>query len=80
MSMLTGLSPSQSWLGKAKFAVEGVVYEYEIGTESENYTKIKQVPEKSIKGWLEGSWRGQVTWRTSAKDKSKVRLIVSMSY
>jgi len=64
----------QSWVGKAKFALEGIVYEYELGSEAESYTKIKQVSEKSIKGWIEGTWRGKITWRTTKdnKDKSQV--------
>jgi hypothetical protein len=52
----------QSWIGKARFLLEGVVYEYEGGTEAE-YAKIKNVPEDKIVARFEGSWRGKITWR-----------------
>jgi hypothetical protein len=46
-----------------------VVYEYTIGSGAANYTKIKQVPESAIKGYVEGSWRGKITWKTSKTAK-----------
>lgn len=33
---------NQSWIKGARYYVEGVVYKYEIGSDSEKYTKIKQ--------------------------------------
>lgn len=46
-----------SWLGKAKHRVEGIVYEY--GGEEDNITKIKDVPPKAVRAKIEGSWMTQ---------------------
>lgn len=32
----------QSWIKGARYFVEGVVYKYEVGSESEKFTKVKQ--------------------------------------
>jgi hypothetical protein len=60
---------AQSWIGKARFALEGIVYEYEIGTEAADYTKTKQVPEPAIRAYIEGSWRGKITFKTTKTGK-----------
>lgn len=46
-----------SWLGKAKHRVEGIVYEY--NGEEDNITKIKDVPSKAVRAKIEGSWMTQ---------------------
>lgn len=52
----------ESWLMKAKYALEGVIYEYEEGQE-EAYTSIKEVPADKIVATFEGTWRGKITWK-----------------
>lgn len=47
-----------SWLGKAKHRVEGVVYEY--GGEEDGITRIKDVPSKVVRARIEGSWMTQI--------------------
>lgn len=47
---------------KAKYALEGVIYEYEPGSENE-YEKIKSVPQDKIVATVEGTWKGQITWK-----------------
>jgi hypothetical protein len=46
-----------SWLGKAKHRVEGVIYEY---VEGDDIERIKDVPSKSIRARIEGSWMSQL--------------------
>ena len=55
---------------KAKYALEAVIYEYEAGTEDE-YEKIKAVPQDKVVATVEGTWKGQVTWKRKG---DKVRL------
>lgn len=55
-------SPLQSWVMKAKYALEGVIYEYEAGKEDE-CDKIKSVPQDRIVATIEGTWKGQITWK-----------------
>ncbi|VDB87927.1 unnamed protein product [Peniophora sp. CBMAI 1063] len=55
----------EGWLGKAQYAVEGVVFTYsedEDATVSE-WTKVKHVPRERVIAELEGSWRGVLRWR-----------------
>lgn len=47
-----------SWLGKAKHRVEGVVYEY--NGEEDGITRLKDVPSKAIRAKIEGSWMNQL--------------------
>jgi hypothetical protein len=62
----------QSWLGKARYLVDGVVYEYDEGSDGENYTKAKQVPEDRVVARISGSWRGKLTY-TLARGDDTVR-------
>ncbi|GAA93929.1 uncharacterized protein L969DRAFT_167801 [Mixia osmundae IAM 14324] len=66
----------ESWLGKAKYAVEGVIYECEEGREQ--YDKIKRVPDKDVLARIEGSWRGALRYKlTSSGDDWKMLIDVS---
>lgn len=47
---------------KAKYALEGVIYEYDQGKEEE-YEKSKNVPQDLIVATFEGTWKGQITWK-----------------
>ncbi|OCB86848.1 hypothetical protein A7U60_g6021 [Sanghuangporus baumii] len=54
----------ESWLGNAKFAVEGVVHKYLEGDEGhKEWTKVKHVPKSAALAYFEGSWRGRIRWR-----------------
>ncbi|CAZ82680.1 unnamed protein product [Tuber melanosporum] len=47
-----------SWIGKAKYKVEGVVYQYT--HEDDGIQKIKDVPSKLVRAKIEGSWMSQL--------------------
>ncbi|KAG0132968.1 hypothetical protein HOY82DRAFT_642002 [Tuber indicum] len=47
-----------SWIGKAKHKVEGVVYQYT--HEDDGIQKIKDVPSKLVRAKIEGSWMSQL--------------------
>ena len=54
----------QSWLGSAKFAVEGVIHKYVEGDEEcKEWTKVKHVPKSAAVVYFDGSWRGRIQWR-----------------
>jgi hypothetical protein len=55
----------ESWLGRAQFALEGIVHTVEPGDEPAlaEWTKVKHVPRERVIAELEGSWRGRVRWR-----------------
>ena len=59
----------ENWLGKTQNKVNGVVYAY--SPESDNRTRIKDVPEKDILARLEGCWHDQVHFTLAG---SKVNL------
>lgn len=62
---------------KPRFLLEGVIYEYTEGDESEEYTKIKHVPADKIVATLDGCWRGEIRWKRA---KDTVRLILSSHF
>ncbi|KAJ9103831.1 hypothetical protein QFC21_002293 [Naganishia friedmannii] len=54
----------ESWLGKPKFALEGIIYNYNPDKpEEEEWSKIKQVPSDRVVANVEGSWRKQIKYR-----------------
>lgn len=54
----------ESWLGKAHFLIEGVVFVVHDGeTEHEAWTKVKQVPRNRVAAVLDGTWRGHIRWK-----------------
>lgn len=54
----------QSWIGKPRFLLDGVVYRYPAGDEEAlSWTKPKQVPSDQIVAHLEGNWRKQIKYR-----------------
>jgi hypothetical protein len=61
----------QSWVSKARFLLEGVVYKYAAGDEkAENFSRMKDVPSSQVVGTLEGCWRKQINYKPKG---SKVR-------
>ncbi|MCO5589917.1 hypothetical protein L7F22_043886 [Adiantum nelumboides] len=68
----------ESWVGKAKYALEGVVYEYEEGKEDpEQYTTIRDVPSDRVVLTFEGSWKGQIQWKLKGEKES--RLLIDLN-
>ncbi|TBU31406.1 hypothetical protein BD311DRAFT_786485 [Dichomitus squalens] len=67
----------ESWLGKAHFALEGVIHTYD-PEESvhEEWTRVKHVPKERVLAVFDGSWRGRVRWkRVDAPDSEYATLI-----
>lgn len=52
-------------MGKAKYALEGVIYEYDSSKEGADveFSQAKDVPADRIVATLEGSWKGQIYWK-----------------
>ncbi|CAH7688782.1 hypothetical protein PPACK8108_LOCUS23799 [Phakopsora pachyrhizi] len=66
----------ESWLGKARFAAEGVIYEVKNQSELE-WNKIKHVPQDRIKCKLSGSWRGVINYTTPTMKKEQILVDLS---
>ena len=67
----------ESWLGKAQFALEGVIHTYD-PTESvhEEWTRVKHVPRDRVLAVFDGSWRGRIRWkRVDAPDSGYATLL-----
>ncbi|GHJ83931.1 hypothetical protein NliqN6_0333 [Naganishia liquefaciens] len=63
----------EPWLGKPKFALEGVIFSYNPDKpEEEEWSKIKNVPADRILANLEGSWRKQIKYRRKGEKEWKV--------
>ena len=63
----------EGWLGKTQNKVNGVVYKY--SPDTDNITRIKDVPEKDVVGRVEGCWHDQVFFTPSG---SKVMYFVAI--
>lgn len=56
--------PKQSWIGKPRFLLDGVIYKYDVGNaEQESWTRAKQVPADRIVAHIEGAWMKQIKYR-----------------
>ncbi|KAI1798004.1 hypothetical protein LXA43DRAFT_1056258 [Ganoderma leucocontextum] len=67
----------ESWLGRAQFALEGVIHAYD-PEESvhEEWTRVKHVPRDRVLAVFDGSWRGRVRWkRVDAPDSEYATLL-----
>lgn len=56
----------ESWIGKANFLLEGVVYTYDLDDTSDTYqtwTKVKHVPKERVVATLGGSWRHLIRYK-----------------
>ena len=61
--------PEESWVGKNKFKVAGVIFEAdEDDDEADDDLKLKSVPEDRIVARFEGSWHGKVSYRLTRGD------------
>ena len=71
----------QSWLGKAQFAVEGVIHTYKEGDSSVNdWVKVKHVPRSCIVAYFDGSWRGQIRWRRPTDKDCESSTLLDLSH
>ncbi len=50
----------ESWFGKSKNAVHGLIFRYDPA--DDRYTRAKDVPDKEILCKIEGSWQEQITY------------------
>ncbi|CAO1626175.1 unnamed protein product [Parajaminaea phylloscopi] len=64
----------ESWLLKAKYAVEAVIYTYEAGKEesAEEFKSIKEVPQDRVVATIEGTWKGKITWKRKGDRESRL--------
>lgn len=62
----------ESWIGRPKFLLEGVIYQYTPDEESESWSKIKQVPLDKVVANIEGIWRKQIRWRRKGEKEWRV--------
>ncbi|KAL9936665.1 hypothetical protein V8E36_004733 [Tilletia maclaganii] len=62
----------ESWVGKAKYAFEGIVYEYE--GDPEQYKRVKEVPQDKVVATIEGSWKGRITYTKRGEKESRLLL------
>lgn len=61
---------------KAKYALEGVIYEYSPSSSAEEFTSIRDIPTDRIVATFEGTWRGRVTWKR--KGEKDPRLLIDL--
>ncbi|KAK1921849.1 hypothetical protein DB88DRAFT_499401 [Papiliotrema laurentii] len=65
----------ESWLGKPRFLLDGVIYKYTPGDEDhENWTKPKQVPSDLVVAHIEGCWMKEVKYRLKGEKEWRVLL------
>ncbi|KDQ59990.1 hypothetical protein JAAARDRAFT_32354 [Jaapia argillacea MUCL 33604] len=61
----------ESWLGKAHYAIDGVIHTYTEGEEEvEEWTRVKHVPQSRIIAVLDGSWKTKIRWRYTSSSAS----------
>ncbi|PWN30970.1 hypothetical protein BDZ90DRAFT_229961 [Jaminaea rosea] len=66
----------ESWLMKAKYALEGVIYEYDSPDDADQYKAVKDVPGDKVVATFEGTWRGKITWKR--KGEKEPRLLIDL--
>ncbi|PWY99613.1 hypothetical protein BCV70DRAFT_110124 [Testicularia cyperi] len=67
----------ESWITKAKYALEGVIYEYGPNDDPDEYTSLKQVPQDRVLATFEGSWKGKITYKRKGDKDS--RLLINLN-
>ncbi|EPQ27455.1 uncharacterized protein PFL1_04993 [Pseudozyma flocculosa PF-1] len=66
----------ESWLSKAKYAVEGCIYECGANDDAEEFKSVKQVPSDRVVATFEGSWRTKITYKR--KGDKEPRLLINL--
>ncbi|KAL7419055.1 hypothetical protein Q5752_005891 [Cryptotrichosporon argae] len=64
----------ESWIGKPRFLLDGVIYRYTPGEDSEKWTRAKQVPDAKIVAHIEGSWMKSIRYRMKGSKEWKTLL------
>ncbi|BEI91296.1 uncharacterized protein CcaverHIS019_0401160 [Cutaneotrichosporon cavernicola] len=65
----------ESWIGRPRFALEGVIYRYDEGdVNAESWTKVKQVPSDKVVGHIEGNWMKTIKYRRKGEKEWKILL------
>ncbi|ORX35858.1 hypothetical protein BD324DRAFT_629290 [Kockovaella imperatae] len=65
----------ESWIGRPRFAVDGVIYRYEVDNETElSWTKAKQIPSDNIVAYIEGCWMKQLKYKLKGEKEWKILL------
>ncbi|KAJ9479427.1 putative Oxysterol-binding protein-like protein (putative) [Pseudozyma hubeiensis] len=67
----------ESWISKAKYALEGVIYEYGPNDDPEEYTSAKQVPSDKVLATFEGCWKGKITYKKKGDKDARLLLNVN---
>ncbi|KAG7447051.1 uncharacterized protein BT62DRAFT_948930 [Guyanagaster necrorhizus] len=53
----------ESWLGKARFRLEGIIHLVNEGDKVDGWKMAKDVPQSLVVAVFDGSWRGHIRWR-----------------
>lgn len=64
-----------SWIGRAQYKVEGVVFRYD--PDNDTVTKIKDAPENDILARITGSWHGQINFILPGKKDPQLLIDIS---
>lgn len=67
----------ESWITKAKYALEGAIYAYGPNDDPEEYTSVKQIPLDKVLATFEGCWKGKITYKKKGDKESKLLLNVN---
>lgn len=67
----------ESWITKAKYALEGVIYAYGPNDDADEYTSAKQVPQDKVLATFEGSWKGKITYKRKGDKEARLLLNVN---
>lgn len=64
-----------SWIGRAQYKVEGLVFQYD--PNNDTAAKIKDVPEGDILARIGGSWHGQIHFTLAGKSDSRLLIDIA---
>ncbi|EST05250.1 Oxysterol-binding protein [Kalmanozyma brasiliensis GHG001] len=67
----------ESWISKAKYALEGAIYSYGPNDDPEEYTTVKQIPSDRVVATFEGCWKGKITYKRKGEKESRLLLNVN---
>lgn len=67
----------ESWISKAKYALEGAIYAYGPNDDPEEYTTVKQIPGDKVVATFEGCWKGKITYKKKGDKESRLLLNVN---
>lgn len=67
----------ESWITKAKYALEGVIYAYGPNDDPDEYTSVKQVPQDKVLFTIEGCWKGRITYKKKGDKEPRLLLNVN---